>query len=258
MRKQMLFVNLILLIVAASLGWKLRADWMMAARRQAALAATSSTATLPVAGPAAAPAPAGGWEVMVAGNLFFSDRNNEMPRVAEKRPMPPDPILIGTMNLGRTKLALLLEANQTGRMPRQVKEGEDFGGYKVAEIGDNQITVDWEGTKKKVDVTSAPRAESQPPAYAPTASAPSAPTVGNTNSAPVSNTSQVSQGGKTGPSDEIMPGTTSRRAYPGDNSPAGTVVNGFIKVERVSPFGKETWWQKVEGTPTPQNERKPK
>ena len=31
---------------------------------------------------------------MVAGNLFFSDRNNEMPRVADKKPMPPDPILI--------------------------------------------------------------------------------------------------------------------------------------------------------------------
>jgi hypothetical protein len=257
----MLIVNVILILAAIGLGYKLRADWKEAARRQQALAATAPAAPL-AAGLLASPQPAGGLEAIVAGNLFFSDRNNELPKAAEKRAAPPQPLLIGTMNLGRTKLALLVEANQPSATPRQVKEGETFAGYVVVEIGNNQVVLEWEGARRTVDVTMAP-VQVSAPVSAPAAA--SAPSVASTASAAVNitpgtppppDTARIIPG-KQGPSDQFLPGSTSRMAYAGDPLPPGTIINGYMKVERASPFGKEMWWQKVEQSQPKKDERKP-
>jgi hypothetical protein len=161
------------------------------------------------------------------------------------------------MNLGPgRKMALLLEPSQPGATPRQVKEGETFGGYKIAMIGDNQVTLEFEGQQKKIEVSTAAR-QVPPPAVA--SSAPAPQIISTTNTAPAlpmtpqapppPNTAQIIPG-KQGPSNEPIQGTNSVRAYGNDPLPAGTIINGYIKVERASPFGREVWWQKME-------ERKP-
>jgi len=261
MRRQLLIVNVILLLAAVGLGYKLRADWKQAARRQETLAANQTPTAPPAVGLPAPPQPTGGAELIVANNLFFSDRNNQIPVAAQKKPAPQQPLLIGTMNLGRTKLALMVEANQPATMPRQVKEGEDFAGYRLIEIGNNQVVIEWEGIKKTVDVSLTP-VQVSAPAYTPTAS--NAPTVSSTASAPVTitpgtppppDTAKIIPG-KQGPGEEFLPGSTSKVAYAGDPLPPGTVISGYMKVERASPFGKEMWWQKVD-TQTKKDERKP-
>jgi len=261
MRRQMLILNVILLLTALGLGYKLSADWKRTAQRQEALTA-GAVSTAPSASglPATTQAPSG-LEAIVANNLFFSDRNNQIPQAVEKKPAPPQPILIGTMNLGRTKLALLVEANQPSAMPRQVKEGETFGGYHLVEIGDNQVVLEWEGTKKTVDV-SMTAVQVAAPAYTPAAS--SAPPVSSTATAAVTITPGTPPppdtakiiAGKQGPGEQFLPGSTSRVAYAGDPLPPGTIINGYMKVERTSPFGKEMWWQKVDQTQPKKDERK--
>lgn len=262
MRKQMLVLNVILLLAAIGLVYKLRADWKSTAKRQEALAAGAASTAPSAAGIPAAPQTATGLETIVANNLFFSDRNNEMPKAIEKKPAPPQPLLVGTMNLGRTKLALMVEANQPAAMPRQVKEGESFAGYTLVEIGNNQVILEWEGIKKTVDVSMA-AVQVAAPAYTPSASSP--PPVSSTASSPVTitpgappppNSAQIIPG-KQGPGEQFLPGSTSRVAYAGDPLPPGTVINGYMKVERVSPFGKEMWWQKVDQTQPKKDERKP-
>lgn len=261
MRKQMLILNVILVLAALGLGYKLSADWKRTAQRQEALAAGAVSVAPSAAGIPAAPQTATGLEAIVANNLFFSDRNNEMPKAMEKRPAPAQPLLVGTINLGRTKLALMVEANQPAAMPRQVKEGESFAGYTVVEIGNNQVVLDWEGTKKTVDVSMAP-VQVGAPAF--TSAAASAPTVSSTASSPVSITPGTPPPpdsariipGKQGPTEQFLPGSTSRAAYAGDPLPPGTIINGYMKVERTSPFGKEMWWQKVDQTQPKKDERK--
>jgi hypothetical protein len=253
----------ILLLAALGLGYKLRADWKRTAQRQDVLLAGAAPTAPSAAGLPAAPQPATGSELIVANNLFFSDRNNQLPKAVEKKPPPPQPILIGTINLGRTKVALMAEANQPAAMPRQVKEGESFAGYTLVTIGNNQVILEWEGAKQTVDVSLAP-VQVGAPAYTPPAAA-SAPSVSSTASASVTtvpsappppDTAKIIPG-KQGPGDEINSGF-SRLAYPGDPLPAGTIINGFIKVERLSPFGKEMWWQRVDQPQQPKkDERKP-
>jgi len=263
MRKQMLILNVILLLTALGLGYKLRADWKRTSQRQEGLAAGAASTAPSAAGLPAAPQAATGLDAIVANNLFFSDRNNESPKAMEKKPAPPQPLLVGTMNLGPTKkLALMVEASQPAAMPRQVKEGETFAGYVLVEIGNNQVVLEWEGTKKTVDVSMAP-VQMAGPAYTPAAS--SAPPVSSTASSPVTITpgtppppdSAKIIPGKQGPGEEFLPGSTSRVAYAGDPLPPGTMINGYMKVERTSPFGKEMWWQKVDQQQPKKDERKP-
>ncbi len=258
MRKQMLILNVILLLAALGLGYKLSADWKVTARRQEALSAGAASVAPTAAGLPAAPQPASGLETIVAQNLFFSDRTNEIPKALEKKPAPLQPLLIGTMNLGRTKLALMVEGNQPSGMPRQVKEGDTFAGYTLVEIGNNQVVLEWEGIKKTVDVSMTP-VQVAAPAFTPAAS--SAPSVSSTASSPVT----ITQGTPPPPDTaKIIPGKTDcahsygcgRVAYAGDPLPPGTIINGYMKFERASPFGKEMWWQKVDQTQPKKDERK--
>lgn len=261
MRKQMLILNVILLLTALGLGYKLSADWKMTAQRQEALTAGAASTVPPETGLPAAPRQASGLEVIVANNLFFSDRSNEIPKALEKKAAPLQPLLIGTINLGRTKLALLVEANQPTAMPRQVKEGDTFAGYTLVEIGNNQVVLEWEGIKKTVDVSMTP-VQVAAPAFTPAAS--SDPAVSSTASSPVTITPGAPPApdsakiipGKQGPGEQFLPGSTSRVAYAGDPLPPGTIINGYMKVERASPFGKEMWWQKVDQTQPKKDERK--
>lgn len=258
MRKQMLLVNLILLAAALGLGWKLRADWRRGSERYAALSSSAAPAISAVGAPAA-PGPVAGAEVIVAANLFSADRNNEQPKAAEKK-MPPEPILIGTMNLGPgKKIALLQDRNARDSMPRQVKEGETFADFKLVAIGDNQVTLEFEGQRKKIDVSNAIPQISGPPSITTQRAAEQPQVVSTTNQ------SQASQAASsnpqvlstappnTGPTGKLIPGTTSMYGYD-DGLPAGTIIGDRRKVIRASPFGaKEIWWEVVKP-----EDRKPK
>ncbi len=279
MKRQMLVINIVLLAAAVGMAVKLRADWRRANQRYRVVAAFST----PAPGPSETGARAGqqhpGWQtpfaatparnagsqppapgvapgtdldVIVQRNLFAPDRNNELPKAAERKPAPPEPLLIGTLNLGRGKVALMAEASAPGAMSRQVKEGETFAGYKLVSIDDQQVTLEYEGQRKKVDVSTAARQVPAPaavaaarPAGEPQVLSTSGANAGSAASNSQSTTTIPSSSGPAGPNGNLIPGTTSMYGHK-DNLPAGTVIGDRRKVIEKTPFGERVWWELIQ------------
>lgn len=273
MRRQMLVINVVLLVAAVGLALKLRADWRRANQRYQALAASAT----PAPGPHPAQrdpgaAPAADLDVITRGNLFSPDRSNELPKSAERKATPPEPVLVGTLNLGSGKLALLAEANTpAGAMPRQVHEGEVFAGYRLVSIRDNQVVVEYEGERKTVDLSIAARQVAPPPGVAAATSATSSaspPAVTTIQQIPASalpagaKHDPNASGGTTafgpgaGPTGVLIPGTTSLFGHK-DNLPAGAIIGDRRKVVRQTPFGEQVWWELIKPEDKKPEERKP-
>src|SRR5262245_3584737 len=123
-RKHILGVNVVLLVAALGLGWKLVGDWRWNAVRQLDNLVDSrkgiSGFVLP---PERAPSGAGGQ--VVAANMFSRDRNNIVAAPAEEStPPPPLPVVIGTMRLGSSYEALMAESAQNASTAfKQVRAG---------------------------------------------------------------------------------------------------------------------------------------
>lgn len=257
MRRQMAVINVVLLVAALGLAAKLRGDWRRANQRYAPLAATAQPAVPLAAPPAGKVTGAADLEVIAQRNLFSPDRNNDLPKeIVQRRPAPPEPLVIGTLNVGRGKIALMSESAATaGTMSRQVREGETFGGYQVVSIGDSVVVLEYEGQRKKVEVYTAAQQVPAPPSVA-AAGRPAEPQVVSTaSSAPPPATSQpapVTSTGSTGVGPgPLVPGTNFRLGTK-DNLPAGTVIDNYRKVVRPTPFGNQVWWE-----PIKPEERKP-
>jgi hypothetical protein len=253
MRKQSWIINVVLLGLAVILGMKLRGDWMRTAQQQKAADAFEKAAATPAASAInAAIAPIPGAELIVQNNLFSSDRNNVQPQPVELKPPPPDPLLLGSMNVGSGPLALMVDgAAQPGTPAHAVLVGETIGGYKLVKIGDSFAMVEWEGQQKRIELQSAPRQDNR---LAPAAGVAPRAVQQQTTAAPVKNVGP-------GSSQAVLPdkgvnstgSATTRTSFdmfgPGvqDNYPAGTNLNGWVKVEKPWPFGgKQVWWEKAQ------------
>lgn len=249
MRRQMLVINVVLLVAAISLAVKLRGDWRLASLRYRVLASASQPASPAIAAPAMAPAVAD-LEIIAQRNLFSPDRTNELPKAAVAPP-PPEPLLVGTLNLGKQKLALLGEAN--GNMPRQVKEGETFAGYRLVSIGNNEVVLEYQGQQKKVDLSAVRQVSPPPGTTAGTAALPvtTIPAVSSGASDPPVTSIPAPKTGSTGPSGRLVPGTDAMFGSD-DGLPDGAIVGNRRKVIQITPFGKQIWWE-----PVKPEERKP-
>jgi hypothetical protein len=246
MKRQIWILNIALVVASAGLAWKLKADWQAAARRYGQLAPEKTAASS--APPAAAVAPAAGLEIIAQGNLFSPDRNNRLPE-PDRTPPPPDPILVGIANLGSRRVALLAESpGQPDALPRQVGENESFSEFKVVAIRDHHVEVEFQGKRKRLEVMATPRQVAAPAART------SGPTV------VTSGASGVVSVAPTAPSADAVPpldrpnstGLPDVRTSADmfgrsgtDNYPEGTVIQGWRKVTRATPFGKQVWWERV-------------
>lgn len=251
MRKQAWIINVLLIAAAAGVAVKLRGDWTLANQRYEKLntrvspKAPAASSSLPAATSVASPGNSPMNDAIVQNNLFTPDRNNNIPQPVQSTPPPPLPVFTGSINLGNGHPIALMSETPAGA-PRQVKEGETIGGYKVDRIADSFVMVEYDGQKKRVEVQSAPQQTSAPPAYtAEQRTAPSAPPPAVTNVMP-STPPRVQPGNKS--STGFADTRTSRDMFGQDGVdkyPAGTVIDGWKKVERTSPFGSQVWWQKV-------------
>jgi hypothetical protein len=254
MRKQNWIVNVVLLALAVALAMKLRGDWVRTAQqRKAADAFEQHGLTSAPTAPNMAPAQIPGADLITQNNLFSPDRNNVQPQAVELRPAPPDPLLVGEMNVGSGPIALMVDgAAQPGTSPHPVRVGESIGGYKLTKVADTYAMVEYEGQEKRVELQSEPRydnsrapaASSVPQRAQPqTTSAPPPKAVGPNKSITV-----LPENGKNSTGD---PKTRTSFDMFGpnvqDTYPAGTVLNGWQKVEHPWPFGgKQVWWEKVQ------------
>lgn len=232
MRRKLLLLNLVLLLLTAAAGWQLRREWMAArAREEAVLKRKVQPAPAPPVSPMepAPPVMPAGYAEIAQKMLFVRDRNPnvivEAAPAAPPKPMPPQPLLRGVMNLGDGPIAIMAE--KSGAQHREYRKGDRVGEFRVAAIGTQEVVLEWEGKMVTRTVEQMAPAEQAQAVMERTAAAPPPPVAK----------------AALGPGNEIAAGT--RACQPNDSNPAGAVVDGFRKVTVASPFGESCRWEAV-------------
>ncbi|MCZ2148270.1 MAG: hypothetical protein LC126_10880 [Bryobacterales bacterium] len=235
MRKKLWTLNLVLVVSLGLLGRQLRQEWQAARERERTML---SQVVKPAPPPPVTPQPAPG-ALQAAGYLdvaqqmlFSKDRNpNVVVEQAAPKPVPAFPKFYGVMNLGDGLTAILNDG--PGRQ-RPFKAGDKVGEFKLAEIGNDALTLEWED-KKFVKRFAELQDRSTP---APAEAGRPAP-VTSIQAAPP----KPPEPARTGPGADMGMGISACNAN--DPSPPGTVVDGKRKVVSESPFGKVCRWEPV-------------
>ena len=133
--RQLRILQMGLAIAAGLLAWRLAAEWQRANLRYSTLSRANTerpAAVLP--NPARRePPPA---QEIVAKNLFSPDRNNEIAQAVKSEPLPPVPVVFGTMKLGENYEALMAEGGPSpGRSPRRRRAGRGARQWMRARLG---------------------------------------------------------------------------------------------------------------------------
>jgi len=231
---KLVVLNVALVSGLGLIVWQGRVRWDEAqAARRTTINVPVKRVTPPLITPAQKPdaVQAAKYADVAAKNPFSKDRNPtviiEAPKVEAVKPMPSLPVVYGALNLPSGTRAIM--AAHAGDASKSVRVGDSVGDFKILALDMRKVTFEWEGKQleKNLDdlvdrsggsaaATAAPTAGRGPAAPAPPAAAPTSKALG----------------AETGSSD-----APSRACVAGDNSPAGTVVDGYKKTGIDSPFG---------------------
>jgi hypothetical protein len=241
--RRVIFLNLALAALAGWLGWTAWKSWKagVAVRASVAKQQVKPPVIYPPAVPEAAkPLEAAEYIDVSAHMLYAKDRNSNV--VVEPPPPPPPPPPIPTMPvyLGQLNLVEPVIYFSNEKTPRKgYRVGESVGALKILAFDRDTVTFEWldkpverriADLKPKEDQV----AQAQVQAAAP---APTTPTVQNLGLAPANNEPSKPQLGAVF--------GEGRACVPGDNSAAGTVLDGFRKVISKSPMGQTCYWEAV-------------
>lgn len=148
MRKLRWITVLLLVAGAGGLGYKLRADWR-------SFRASNDPSGIKLRPLPPVPAPevpaAKDYTVVAQQNPFHPERNDALPPpppATVKPALGPPPLVYGSMILGAEKFALLGSDNDP--RPRKVMQGEEFNGYKLAEVRPQSVVFEADGSKNEV------------------------------------------------------------------------------------------------------------
>lgn len=257
MRRGVLLLNLLLVSAIGLSCWQMSRQYRATAERQRQFLSKRFAAPAPpiLTLPAEAPLIHASNYLEIAARLPFSpDRNpTVVVEVAPPKPMPPLPAYHGMMNFGQGPLVIL----STGKAPQKsYKVGDVIGEFKLVAVAQSGLVFEWDG--KQVPAAYAELMRSAPeasgaPAQPPATSAPAtAPAAAPSSSASVTSlgggaaaSSSASSASSSGPMGDVADFTGQRECKAGDNSPDGTVVNGYRKVSTRSPFGVICRWVPV-------------
>jgi hypothetical protein len=243
LRPKLIALNLLLAAGVCGMVWQARVRWQIAkAERRANLgvriAAVKTPPVIPVPKPDAPPAVK--YADVANKNLFAADRNPTViidpPKVEAPKPMPPLPVVYGTMGLPSGTKAIM--AQKPGEPSKSVRTGDTIGEFKVLALNSEKITFEWNDKQIEkriedlIDRSNTQPVASRGPAAPPPPSGPALP--------PPPQAQALQSGDPRGV--ELTP--TTRAGRPGDNSPDGTVVDGYKKVITPSPFGNVVRWVK--------------
>ena len=255
-RRMIVFLNVALLALAGALGWLLRNHWLEAQARQNATLSRAPQSKAVMPPPLQQPVkPVAAAEYLeVAEKMLFSkDRNPTVvleppPAPPPPPPMPALPSYHGQMAIGEPVILLSAE-----KFPQKsYHAGETIGEFKVLRFDHEKVAFDWNGKtveRRLQEIT----AKEAPPAATAAAATPAPAGVASLSSSvaakPVTATPQAGAsavGSKDDPlfGPESRPGV--RACVGGDNSPAGSMHNGYRKVSTVTMFGEICTWEKVQ------------
>jgi hypothetical protein len=241
MRKPIVLLNLLLLAAVLGMAAGIRATWQRNHARYAAPAASSPAVTAAglATGAQALPALVDSSE-LVNRSLFSPDRNNVQPVVKkEKRQGPPLPVVIGTMNLGSGMVALIIDPKQAASGSfKRVKTGDEIGGYKVIQIAEHKVVVEFDGEQTTLDVY-----ESAASVSAAGGAGYSAPAPGSQVQTAVAATGATAEGAAGEGSGVIQSGGALIAA---PTAAEGVTIEGNYRVtRRMSPFGMMTYREPI-------------
>ncbi len=249
MKRSLLLLNLLLAGGLVMGGIELRRRWLAARdQEKVILAVRPSNVPAPAVPGAAMPAaqtklqPAQYSEV-AERFLFARDRNPMV--VVEKKPEPPPkvmpdfPRVYGVMDVGLGPTVFI----STGQEAKQqgYKLGDKVGEFFLRAATQKDVTFEWEGKQitKPIDALR-PKPSQQdmgnPGGYDPQRMN------ANVNSIPAAPPPPA-------PPKDVRPapgqdiGMGRKGCIPGDNSPAGTVVDGYKKVSYAYAFGPICYWE---------------
>ena len=243
MNRKMIALNLGLLALLGTLGWMLRSHWRQTRAQELATLAKAPRTVAPLPPPSPAPpepaVPANYIEV-AQKTLFSKDRNPNVvievappPPPKPEEPLPPRPVYYGQMGLGVPVAFLSAE-----KVPQKgFRAGEEIGPFKLVAFNRDTITFEWHGKTLEY-----PLAELKPKeaAVQPGAVAAPAPQQRSSSSGSVIGAAGAESNPIVGQQNGDL-----RSCVAGDNSPAGTVKDGYRKVVVPGPFGPSCHWEQV-------------
>jgi len=236
--RRLWILNLALACAAAWAAVELRDQWRGAAAHQAATLGRRVPAApmapfqpLP-APPAVLPA---AYKDVAQKDLLDRSRDPNVPiepppPPPPPPPVPPLPVYHGYMNLGGGPIAILSVSARSAH--EAVRPGETIGEFTLRSVNTREIELEWNDQviHKLVDeledhsgvVAQASAARTEAPHAVTPPRAPVQPV-------------------KSGPGDETQFGI--KLCNPGDTSAVGSVVEGYRKVQKATPFGNSCYWE---------------
>jgi hypothetical protein len=231
--RKLILVDLVLLVLIGLLGSQLRREWRRENSREQTLYRYQVKQVAPPHLNALAklnPFEAGAYASVAQNNLFSKDRNPNVildpVEPPKPKPQPPYPVARGVMLWDGAPPTIVL-SEKSGGAQKGYHPGDSIGEWKVVSIDNTHVVFGWDGKEyeKRIDEL----LDHTPIEMAAAAPAPVAP-------APKSNTAALSpsSSAKSGPGADVGGGY--HACIPGDDAPAGTVVDGLKKVISQSPF----------------------
>jgi hypothetical protein len=227
LKAKLIALNVVLVLALGAIVWQARVSWDEAqAKRRNNLSVKVKPNPAPPLTPAPLPdaKPATNFAEIATKDLFAKDRSPTVvidpPKVEEPKKMPPLPVVYGVLGLPSGAKAIMSE--KAGLASRSVHTGDTIGEFRIDALDQRDITFDWDGKKisrkiedlmdrsNEVAAAGAPAAAVQPSRAVPA----------QNNAPPV----------------HVGPGPGGA-CVPGDSSPAGTVVDGYRKTAKNTPFG---------------------
>jgi hypothetical protein len=191
------------------------------------------------------PTRAGNFMPIVDRLLFSADRNADIiieTVETEVASRPGLPHLAGLVDFGDGPSALMTA--DAGEPATWISVGGKIGAFVFEGVDGEEVKLSWneeQFTVTKEQLNETPVAVRKPPVRPPPGPRGGRPTAATAANA-AGDLAGVGQNSRIGP--EMSPGVY--RVVPGDDSPAGTEHEGFIKKTRSTPFGATAWWEKNE------------
>jgi hypothetical protein len=249
--RKILLLNLALLALAGVLVWQIRLHWRDTRAHERDVLLHSARLQQVLAPPPPPPlrtaTPADYLDV-AQHTLFSRDRNpNVIPDATPPPPPPPPmpglPSYHGQMAFGPQPVVFLslAPADQKG-----YHAGDEIGPFKLLSFDLENITFEWRGEPvqrtvaelKPKEVIALNQAAAPPVAPAPQAQ-------GVISLSSVSGPAAATSNGPANPTLGTDMGGGFRACVAGDNTPAGTVLNGYRKVVARNLMGQSCHWEQI-------------
>jgi hypothetical protein len=229
-KPKLIALNVALAAALGLIAWQGHVRWLQAkAERHATLNVPIKKIAPPPVTPVQKPeaVQAAKYADVAAKDLFSKDRNPtvivEVPKVDPPKPMPPLPVVYGVLTLSDGTKAIMAE--KTGAASKSVRPGDSVGDFKILAMDATKVTFQWDGKSVERNIgdlvdhsgaTVAPGTGPPPAAPAGPAPPPTTAALGAANGTPEAPT---------------------RACKPGEQSPFGSVVDGYRKTGVMTPFG---------------------